>query len=162
MLSLDLPCWLAALSKVTWPHLLLACSKHSPDPAEHLFNYNPLKNNRLLTIMHGVPRCGAFKDTSARSLFRCLVCLTHNVRDQISSCFLHTRSAQITQRTATLPNPSPSSWQQVHFSQSKLLPSYLPWQLPQRWNSANAHAIQFFFFFFCIVQCAFTSITSCT
>lgn len=81
--------------------------------------------------------------------------VSHNVRDQISSCFLHTRSAQqITQRT--LPNPLPSSRQQAHFSQSKPLPSYLPWQLPQRRSSASAHAI-----LFCVVQCAFTFIPSC-
>lgn len=75
---------LAALSKVTWPHLLLASSRtHTlPNTIEFLLNK---KIQRVLTIMHGVPRCGMFKDTSVRSLFRCLSHTMSEIRSAAAS-----------------------------------------------------------------------------
>lgn len=43
------------------------------------------ENDRILTIMHGVPRCGMFKDTSVRSLFRCLSHTMSEIRSAAAS-----------------------------------------------------------------------------
>lgn len=131
----------SALSKVTWPHLLLACWEHTPCPGKQKLLTHERTALKYLQSYTARPQRGVFKRHVCAQFIR--MSLSNNVRDQISSCFLHTRSAQITQRTATLPNPLPSSWQQSYFSQSQPLPSYLPWQLPQRRGVANAHAILF-------------------
>lgn len=43
------------------------------------------KADQILTIMHGVPRCGMFKDTSVRSLFRCLSHTMSEIRSAAAS-----------------------------------------------------------------------------
>lgn len=61
----------------------------------------------ILTIIQVVSRFGVYSKRHAQFLFRCPSRTMS--RDQISSCFLHTRSARISHsartHTATLPKP---------------------------------------------------------
>lgn len=57
----------------------------------------------MLKYSHSCTLCLKAVWENVYRLFRCLS-VSHNVRDQISSCFLHTRSAQITAHSnATKP-----------------------------------------------------------
>lgn len=100
---------LPALSKVTWPHLLLACSEHSARRCRTTFNSQRKgkvrrgkeRTGRILTIMHGVPRCDVFKDTSARSLFRCLSRTMSEIRAAAASSIHAARSRSHSARYQT-------------------------------------------------------------
>lgn len=152
MLSLELPCWLA-LSKVTWPHLLLACSKLNPGwladtnqkTRAQFFLLSPTQSRtdiHILTIMHGVPRRGELRRHVCAQFIQMSV--SHGVRDQISSCFLHTRSARRIARR-TLPNPLPSPWQQGPTSTNQNpSPSISPGNCRSARSFASAHAIHIF------------------
>lgn len=95
MLSLELPCWLA-LSKVTWPHLLLACSKLNPGwladtnqkTRAQFFCCRPPKVVQTFTYSQSCTAClvaVSYGDTSVRSLFRCLSRTVSEIRSAAAS-----------------------------------------------------------------------------
>lgn len=96
----------------------------------------------ILTIMHGVPRRGELRRHVCAQFIQMSV--SHGVRDQISSCFLHTRSARRIARR-TLPNPLPSPWQQGPTSTNQNpSPSISPGNCRSARSFASAHAIHIF------------------
>lgn len=113
------------------------------------FLFSPTQSRtdvHILTIMHGVPRRGVLRRHVCAQFIQMSV--SHGVRDQISSCFLHTRSARRIARR-TLPNPLPSPWQQGPTSTNQNpSPSISPGNCRSARSFASAHAIHIFFLLF--------------
>lgn len=113
------------------------------------FLFSPTQSRRdahILTIMHGVPRRGVLRRHVCAQFIQMSV--SRGVRDQISSCFLHTRSARRIARR-TLPNPLPSPWQQGPTSTNQNpSPSISPGNCRSARSFASAHAIHIFFLLF--------------
>lgn len=76
---------LAALSKVTWPHLLLACSKHTPYTDKQRTITHEWKAVKYLQSCTACLGAVCLKDTAVRSLFGCLCQTMSEIRSAAAS-----------------------------------------------------------------------------